>query len=204
MSMRLIVLSVLLASCTGTPMPAPPIEPPPSPDIERIVIEPPTPTSPGQLLGGSGAVAPGAQLFVLNLDGLDDSTLVEPSPDGSFVVATEPGTIRLEAIDADGIRSEPIDVNADGLVEVMLPCLQIASQLDASGELLIDNQCGDVVMAQLGLRRVGEYQVMEGEIELPAGESMMIEVSAAADTGADALFVFVESPLIERRAVTLF
>ncbi|MFK8004706.1 MAG: hypothetical protein AB8H86_34375 [Polyangiales bacterium] len=201
---RLIASFAFVAACTGTPMPAPPIEPPPAPDIERIVIDPPTPSSPGQLLGGPGAVASGSQLFVMNLDGAEDPLLLEPMPDGSFVVATEAGTTRLEAIDAEGRRSEPVDVDEAGLVEVMLPCLELPSQLDASGELRVENRCADAVSARIALRREGEYVVLDERVELLAGDSTSIAVSAEPGGGADALLLFMESPIVERRAVTLF
>lgn len=203
---RLILVGLVVActSCTGTPMPAPPIEPPPRPDVDRIVVEPPSPTSPGRISAGAGAVAPGAQLSVLNLDGMADAELVEPMSDGSFTFATELGTLRLEAVDAEGRRSAPLDINENGPVEVMLPCLVIPSQLDATASLQIDNECADTVTGQVQLRREGEYQVVAEDIEVLAGETTTIEVIAESGAGPDALLIYVESPLTERRAVTLF
>ena len=201
---RVVCFAVFLGACTGTPMPAPPIDPPPVPDIERIIIEPPLPTSPGRLIAGPGTVAPGTQLFVVNLDTVDDAQILEVMADGSFVVETQAGTTRLESIDADGLRSAPLDLDESGAVEVMLSCLVIPSQLEVGGSLRVENRCPDEVSAQVALRREGTFEVSVDRIALPAGQTITIEVSAAPPVVADVLFLFVESPSAERRAVTLF
>ena len=204
-SLAVIILGACAGSCAGTPMPAPPIDPPPAPNPERIVYDAPTPTSPGQLVLEAGAVADATQLFVLNLDTQDDALLLDPEADGTFTVPIEVGVLRLESIDEEGLRSAPLDLQ-DGMPLVpLLGCLEIPSQHDpAAGPLRIENMCADSAGADVQLRRDGSYTVSAMRIDLAAGESFDLDVSAMAGAPADALFFLVDAPMMERRAVTLF
>ncbi|MEM7604585.1 MAG: hypothetical protein AAF411_04445 [Myxococcota bacterium] len=194
-------VTLLGVSCTGTPMPAPPIEPPPPPDPGRILIEEPQPTSPGSLTGQPGAVDAGLRLSVLYLDGTGDAVVIEPEADGSFFVEIDMGVTRLETIDEDGVRSAPVDLDGQGVVEVALPCLLVPSPVVTPGELELENTCAESVGVELRLRRAGSFDVMEGPLELAPAETRTIAVGTGA--AVDALFVEVQRPIVERRAATL-
>ncbi len=169
------------------------------------MVEVPTPSSPGRLLIDAEAVAEGTRLFVLNLDNMRDARLLDPAADGSFDVMIEAGTVRLESIDEEGLRSDPLDLDNGAPVMPMLDCLRIPFHHDPSvGPLTIENRCTDAVGADITLRRTGAYGVSTMRIDLAAEETFDLDVTAMEDAPDDALFFQLDAPPTERRAVTLY
>lgn len=211
------VLLMSFAACGVTETGNPPADPVANPEVIREVRDPSLMSGRVSIEGGPLAVEPPEGEVVLVALDLPERE-VERAPirsDGGFDKVTllvGNGALRLwfETLPnerGERRRSRPIDFHYEegNFVPIVraLPCLEIPSDLPPGGDLLeIINQCDEEI-------RFAEARWWSGRdmpltmAPLASGES--VTLSLANPTGDfDILFIAVDSPLAERRPITVF
>lgn len=165
------VLSVLLGSCTATPLPEPPAA---APDLGRVTAAEsvgPLSSEEGAIqvsfVGGAGAADPSSTLRVTNLDASGPATATRVGRDGSFridVLLHVGDELRFETV-RDGTRSSPSDALAqeDGLLaSSRFECVQVTPGLSLrvdggeSRDWTVRNECDGPILAAPAGFRVGD------------------------------------------------
>lgn len=224
-------LVALGASCGFTPVPEPPALDPP--DLEQVTlvvdsILPPTPETPFDIAGDVGAAEPGTTIWIVNLDLPYPPWESVVGEDGSFLVSVlgeEGQELRIQ-LRQDDLRSDPLDVIIENIVNgarVSLAdregCITAAAELDlgdapvsetTTGSIVVANHCAD----DLVIERVESRRAMPDLAATPTlpltiapGTSSQIDIRFAPSeegTFEEILFIFITSPVTERRSVTVF
>ncbi|NOY93984.1 MAG: hypothetical protein GXP55_22605 [Deltaproteobacteria bacterium] len=212
-----VYILILAAGCVGTPVPEPPNLTPPDPALVEVNVG----SVPG-ITGQPGALEPGTELWIANLDNMDPPTRIPTRDDGSFrddsFVAAPGQELRLQAR-RGAERSIPVDVRAGG-GEVMRPtagCLVLRPALElnlddpeTASRVVIENGCGvDARIDDIRLRAPSASIRVDTAppLMIPDGASANITLSLLPDaTGLteEVLILDVSAPETDRRPVTVF
>lgn len=206
----------LWAGCVGVPQPEPP-------SLDPVGV---TPIPGSRNTTFAYEIAPGSidppvgDLWVVGLDGVTDPLLLPVQPDGSvaeFTVASS--TIRLQARDGDD-RTRPWDFERVADIATQItpanPCFEVAlelevgsaqvgRQVDATLELINGCSTGTNVVATM--RRPADVTILSVPTRIEAGSRALVTVRlspSAVDLREEVLLLTLDSPVPERRAVTLF
>lgn len=188
------------AGCVGTAVPQPPNQDPIDPSglearpelVEANVVE---------YQGAPGSVPDNAQVWLVNLEGIEPQSVSIAGDDGSFLVSTpamDGDVVRLSYRTEEG-HSAPLDLTSPGIVPVSRPaCLELSLDLTVgasrSAVLAIESRCGDdVVLTAFTFRRGTTALSVDAPstVTLPPDARFELPVSAAgSDPLEDHLFVF--------------
>ena len=197
-----------LGGCGGTPTADPP-DFLPTPSIGRIGVGPevvstssPQSAEPIELSGVEGAVDGSAELFIVNLDRMDeDPQVINPNADGSFstkVVADVGDRVRLVSRTEER-HSLPLDLEAVRGLNVValsplqdqgLGCLEITpkDELDLGDDrrreqrFTVDNQCtGEITIDRAVLRFGTPKLILVSPATIARGAKTDIALSLAGD-----------------------
>ncbi len=208
----------LLTACGVTPVPEPPNLSPP--DASLITFE--TGTSVPGFTGEAGALEPGADLWVANLDSMEPPVVITPEADGSFdatgsVMAFPGQELRLQARMGD-LRSDPVDISVGGgeIVRITADCLFLEPDLEAAlvpgstTSVRIDNACGaEARIEAIRLRAPEPLITVETAAPLVIGDGTSATLEISLDASASALteevvILDITAPETDRRAITVY
>lgn len=221
----------LVTACGFTPVPEPPALDPP--DLEEITlfvdsILPPTPDLPFDILGDVGAAEPGATVWIVNFDLPYPPYVGVVGEDGSFrvgVLGNSGHELRIQ-LRQDDLRSEPLDVALGSIVDGARlslvereGCITIAPELDlgnapvgetTTGQIIVENRCA----AELLIDRIEPRGTLPDLDAIPPPPITIAPSSASpidirftpSEAGdlEEIFFIYISSPVAERRAVTVF
>jgi hypothetical protein len=214
---RFAYIAVLLVGCSVSPIPDPPNLQPP--DLSRIMVE--TGTSVPGLLGEPGAVEPGADLWVVNLDTMEPPVTIVTDPDGGFDSGGIPAFVgqelRLQAR-MGALRSDPVDFLVGGgeIVRptasclVLEPTLELALEAEMTTSIQIANDCGSPARIDaIRLRAPSAAIAIEtaSPLDIADGGSATIDIFFRPDASGlleEIVILDVTLPEIDRRVVTAF
>ncbi len=225
----LLTLLALSVSCGINPVPEPPSSNPIEPPKVELVTLAPDPMMADtdiDVAGAPGSAEPGAELWVVNIDGTEPPTTTEVQPDGSFALVVQGfanDELRLQ-LRQGSLRSEPIVPAQPGPAVISVRALSDCILLDPPQELIlpkpsspeppsasirIENTCAmDVDITDLRLRLASS--ALSAELRdasppdvVPANGTREILVRAYGDPAEEILLVEFSSAQQDRRPITL-
>ena len=224
--LALVGTSFCLLACavtdTGNP-PVDPMKPVMRPTIDATKISSAAFAGPMslQLMGLPGSIDPPEGVVrVVNLDAQDDPTEGDVERDGSFALFVDANfddELRIQ-VRAD-TSSRPLDLLGPEYrpTPQVLPCFVVDRELDAGAimdsktlELRVRNECSHALsISSPTFRRMpSDWQVVfdiRSEFVLPEGEErrLTLQMQAGGSDFEEVFFLTVQSPMEDRRAITL-
>lgn len=172
-------------------------------------------------MGDPGAVSPPeGRLWVVDWDGTADPQSLPVQPDGSVEELPVGPEFRLQ-VRRDEARSMPWDfvvVGEDIQVRpVELPCFDVSTEHEVGSvplagrieaQLELRNECDtEVTLDEVALRRAGDFALESAPLTLGPGSRAQVTISftpAAEGLREELLLIRLATPVVDRRAVTLF
>lgn len=159
-------------------------------------------------VGEAGSVDPDVIVRVWSLGDTIPPQDTRADDEGAFAIQpTGAGPFRFEALDDEGNRSAPLDLDGEANVLRADECLRMATQLaleiDNADVISIENGCGAPVDLMVEFRAPAPIEVSTAMVRVANDDSIDLSVRAT-EAAEEILRVQVSGAITETRAVTVF